>query len=57
MCIRDSFGAYHGRDGFMAFSHRRAVFEQIASDIGPLKDLRPPFGPAIRRYLAAQIRR
>ena len=51
------FGAYHGRDGFMAFSHRRAVFEQIASDIGPLKDLRPPFGPAIRRYLAAQIRR
>jgi coniferyl-aldehyde dehydrogenase len=51
------FGSYHGRDGFMAFSHRRAVFQQIAKDIGPLKDLRPPFGPAIRKYLNGQIRR
>ncbi len=51
------FGAYHGRDGFLEFSHRRAVFEQIAKDIGPLKDLRPPFGPAIRKYLNGQISR
>ena len=34
-----------------------AVFQQIAKDIGPLKDLRPPFGPAIRKYLNGQIRR
>ena len=48
-------GSYHGVDGFREFSHRKAVFSQIKNDIGPLKMLRPPYGPAIRKYLDGQI--
>ncbi|MFC3077202.1 coniferyl aldehyde dehydrogenase [Phenylobacterium terrae] len=49
-------GSYHGRDGFLEFSHRKAVYTQIRKDIGPLKQLRPPFGPGIRKYLDSQMR-
>jgi len=49
-------GSYHGRDGFLEFSHRKSVFTQIKKDIGPLKQLRPPFGPAIRKYLDSQMK-
>jgi coniferyl-aldehyde dehydrogenase len=27
-------GSYHGQDGFREFSHGRAVFSQIKTDIG-----------------------
>jgi coniferyl-aldehyde dehydrogenase len=50
-------GSYHGFDGFREFSHRKAIYSQIKKDIGPLQALRPPYGPAIRKMLAAQIRR
>ena len=50
-------GSYHGRDGFMEFSHKKAVFQQLKKDIGPMLALRPPYGPAIRKYLASQIKR
>lgn len=50
-------GAYHGRDGFLEFSHRRSVFHQIRRDLGPLRMLRPPYGRGLARYLATQIRR
>lgn len=50
-------GAYHGRDGFLEFSHRRAVFTQIRSDLPQLKALRPPYGAAVRKYLAGAITR
>ncbi|MFN3585387.1 coniferyl aldehyde dehydrogenase [Phenylobacterium sp.] len=49
-------GSYHGVDGFREFSHRKAVFSQIRKDIGPLKALRPPYGPAIRKYLDSQLK-
>jgi coniferyl-aldehyde dehydrogenase len=49
-------GAYHGHDGFREFSHRKSVFHQMKSDFG-LKMLRPPYGAAITRYLASQIKR
>ncbi|HEX2560594.1 coniferyl aldehyde dehydrogenase [Phenylobacterium sp.] len=49
-------GSYHGHDGFREFSHRKAVYTQIKKDIGPLKQLRPPFGPGIRKYLESQMR-
>lgn len=49
-------GSYHGQDGFREFSHRKAIFSQIKSDIGPLKQMRPPYGPAIKKYLAGQIK-
>ncbi len=50
-------GAYHGHDGFREFSHRKSVFHQMKWDIGPLRMLRPPYGAAITRFLATQIRR
>jgi coniferyl-aldehyde dehydrogenase len=49
-------GSYHGQDGFLEFSHRKAIFSQIKSDIGPLKQMRPPFGSGIRKYLESQIK-
>jgi coniferyl-aldehyde dehydrogenase len=49
-------GSYHGVDGFREFSHRKAIFSQIKKDIGPLKALRPPYGPAIRKYLDSQLK-
>lgn len=49
-------GSYHGADGFREFSHRKAIFSQIKKDIGPLKALRPPYGPGIRKYLDGQFK-
>jgi len=50
-------GAYHGQDGFREFSHRKAVYTQLKSDLSQLKALRPPYGKAIRDYLAGAIAR
>jgi coniferyl-aldehyde dehydrogenase len=49
-------GSYHGYDGFREFSHRKAVYSQIKKDIGPLKAMRPPYGPGIRKLLAGQMK-
>lgn len=49
-------GSYHGLDGFREFSHRKAVFSQIKKDIAPLKQMRPPYGGGIRKYLDSQIK-
>lgn len=48
-------GAYHGIDGFRAFSHARAVFQQAKTDVTAM--LRPPFGEKIQKFLEGQIRR
>lgn len=50
-------GAYHGHDGFLEFSHRKSVYHQIKWEIGPLRMLRPPFGPRLMNFLATRIRR
>lgn len=50
-------GSYHGRDGFLEFSHKKAVFQQLKKDIAPMLALRPPYGAAIRKYLMGQIKR
>ena len=50
-------GSYHGVDGFREFSHRKAVFTQLAKDIAPLKMMRPPYGAGIRKYLDGQMKR
>ncbi|NBU26702.1 MAG: aldehyde dehydrogenase family protein, partial [Caulobacteraceae bacterium] len=50
-------GSYHGVDGFHEFSHRKAIYTQLKKDIGPMIQMRPPYGPAIRKYLAGQIGR
>ncbi|MCL4135269.1 UNVERIFIED_CONTAM: hypothetical protein GTU68_031477 [Idotea baltica] len=48
-------GAYHGFDGYKKFSHARAVFTQSKFD--PLRLVRPPYGRAMRKYVAKQINR
>jgi len=50
-------GGYHGHDGFKEFSHRRAVYSQLKNDIGPLKQLRPPYGAGMRKFLDGAIKR
>ncbi len=42
-------GAYHGHDGFLTFSHAKAVFRQ--SKINGRKMLFPPYGKTIERIL------
>jgi len=49
-------GSYHGVDGFREFSHRKAIYRQIKTDIGPMKMLRPPYGAGVRKYLASQMK-
>ncbi|MFN3858195.1 MAG: coniferyl aldehyde dehydrogenase [Caulobacter sp.] len=50
-------GSYHGVDGFREFSHRKSIYTQLKKDIGPLVQMRPPYGPGIRKFLAGQISR
>jgi coniferyl-aldehyde dehydrogenase len=50
-------GSYHGHDGFREFSHRKAIYTQLKNDIGPLAQMRPPYGPAFRKYLDGAIKR
>ncbi len=42
-------GAYHGHDGFLTFSHAKAIFHQ--SKINGRKMLFPPYGKTINRIL------
>jgi coniferyl-aldehyde dehydrogenase len=49
-------GAYHGRDGFRTFSHAKAVFRQSRLDIAGLAGLRPPYGTALQRSIARQMK-
>jgi coniferyl-aldehyde dehydrogenase len=49
-------GSYHGHDGFKEFSHKKAIYRQLKADLGPMKALRPPYGPAVRKFLAAQLK-
>ncbi len=47
-------GAYHGRSGFEAFTHRRAVF--IQSRWSPTRLLRPPYGALADRIGASMVK-
>jgi len=48
-------GHYHGRDGFMRFSHLRAVFYQAR--MSGMRWLWPPYGKWTKRYMAWLIQR
>lgn len=50
-------GAYHGPEGFRTFSHARAIYHQPRLDTARLAGLRPPYGAATRRTIAALIRK
>ena len=48
-------GAYHGRDGFETFSHKKSVFAQSRLSVSAM--LSPPFGRVAERMLRLLIRR
>lgn len=47
-------GAYHGRRGFLEFSHEKGVYRQTASEL--LAMMRPPYGEAFRKQVAARLK-
>jgi coniferyl-aldehyde dehydrogenase len=52
-------GSYHGIDGFRTFSHRKAIYSQPTSNFieKQLGALRPPYGEALTKRLAGEIKR
>jgi coniferyl-aldehyde dehydrogenase len=48
-------GAYHGRDGFYEFSHKKAVYKQIKSEV--LAMMRPPYSEAFRKQVAGRVKK
>ncbi|MEM7766307.1 MAG: coniferyl aldehyde dehydrogenase [Pseudomonadota bacterium] len=47
-------GAYHGHDGFLEFSHRKAIYTQTGNEI--LAMLRPPYGEKFRKQVAGRLK-
>lgn len=47
-------GAYHGRDGFNEFSHRKSVYKQTAADVFAV--IRPPYGEKFRKFIGGRIK-
>ena len=50
-------GSYHGVDGFREFSHAKSIYTQVKNDLGPLAQMRPPYGAAFRKFLDGSIKR
>ncbi|MEM9168017.1 MAG: coniferyl aldehyde dehydrogenase [Pseudomonadota bacterium] len=48
-------GAYHGRDGFDAVSHKKSVYEQTRSEL--IRMLRPPYGDLFRSQINGRIKK
>ena len=48
-------GAYHGRDGFLEFSHKKAIYTQTNNEI--LAMMRPPYGDKYRGQVKARIKK
>ena len=47
-------GAYHGKRGFIEFSHEKAIYRQTASEM--IAMLRPPYGETFRKQVAARLK-
>lgn len=48
-------GVYHGREGFLSFSHARAVYRQTGFNLAKMIGLHPPYGKKLKRALRMQI--
>lgn len=48
-------GAYHGRDGFLEFSHKKAIYTQTGNEI--LAMMRPPYGEKFRKQVAGRLKK
>ena len=49
-------GSYHGRDGFLTFSHAKAIFKQAKFDVAKLAGLKPPYGKATQTSIERQLK-
>lgn len=47
-------GSYHGRDGFLEFSHKKAVFKQTGNEV--LAAMRPPYGETFRKMVGGRLK-
>jgi len=47
-------GAYHGERGFREFSHEKAIYRQIKSEL--LAIMRPPYGATFRKQVGARLK-
>ena len=48
-------GAYHGYDGFLEFSHKKAIYTQTGNEL--LAMMRPPYGEKFRKQVQGRIKR
>ncbi len=48
-------GAYHGRDGFYEFSHKKAIYTQTGNEI--IAMMRPPYGEKFRKQVEARMKK
>lgn len=48
-------GAYHGHDGFLEFSHKKAIYTQTGNEI--LAMMRPPYGDKFRKQVAGRLKK
>ncbi|HFJ0420244.1 TPA: coniferyl aldehyde dehydrogenase [Pseudomonas aeruginosa] len=49
-------GRYHGREGFLEFSHAKAVYRQPRFDIAGLLGAKPPYGARLERYIRKELK-
>jgi coniferyl-aldehyde dehydrogenase len=47
-------GAYHGKEGFMEFSHRKSVYKQAGADV--LAVIRPPYGEKFHKFIKGRLK-
>lgn len=47
-------GSYHGREGFLRFSHAKSIYTQSPFDVGSL--LRPPYTKRFRKLVEFQLK-
>ena len=47
-------GAYHGKEGFKEFSHKKAVYTQARADLFAI--IRPPYGETFRKFIGSRIK-
>lgn len=47
-------GSYHGREGFLEFSHKRSVYRQTGADV--LSVTRPPYGETFRALVRGRLK-
>lgn len=48
-------GAYHGREGFLEFSHKKAIYTQTKSEL--LAMMRPPYGDKYRAQVKGRLKK